>query len=64
MRTVIAGTINVHQVESELRADLSSVKSAIRELVNNKPFGQHSEQDINDYLDLKNQEELLTLQLQ
>jgi len=63
MRTVLVGTINVQEVEQSLVNELASVRESLHVLVNAKPFGEHSDQDLEDYVSLRNQEELLKLQL-
>lgn len=63
MNTVIVGTIDLFQVSNELRSELASVRASIKRLVDAKPFGEHTNQDLKDYVDLRNQEELLILQL-
>lgn len=63
MKTVVVGTIDLFQVSDELRNDLALVRKQIRTLVDSKPFGKHTDQDIRDYKDLRNQEESLILQL-
>ena len=63
MNTVIAGTIDLFQVSNELRQDLAQVRATIKQLVDSRPFGEHSDQDLNDYLDLRKQEESLIAQL-
>lgn len=59
----MVGTIDLFEVSNELRNDLAQVRSAIKALVDAKPFGEHSEQDLRDYVNLRNQEESLILQL-
>lgn len=63
MNTVIVGTIDLVEVEISLLNDLSNVRLAIKTLVNARPFGEHSDQDLLDYVDLRKQEELLICQL-
>lgn len=63
MNIVIVGTIDLFQVSNELRAELAQVRATIKTLVDNRPFGQHTSQDLKDYVNLRNQEELLILQL-
>ena len=63
MNIIIVGTIDLFQVSNELRAELASVRSTIKILVDNRPFGEHTAQDLKDYVNLRNQEELLILQL-
>ena len=61
MRTVIVWTIDLVQVQQDVANDLLLVQQCIKDLVNSKPFGEHSKQDLLDYVDLRNQEESLKL---
>jgi uncharacterized protein (UPF0264 family) len=59
MRVVAEGTIDLFQVQQNNAVDLSLVQQAIKDLVNARPFGEHTEQDLIDYVNLRHQEELL-----
>lgn len=63
MKIVLVGTINEFQIRQELEQELAQVKQCIIDLVNAKPFGEHSDQDLKDYLDLRQQEEQLKIDL-
>jgi hypothetical protein len=63
MNTVLVGTIDVQALEMELREELSMVRASLKQLVNSRPFGEHTKQDELDYVSLRNQEELLILEL-
>lgn len=59
MKTVLVGTIDVFQVQQDIANDLVLVQQAIKDLVNARPFGEHTEQDLLDYVNLRHQEEEL-----
>lgn len=59
MRVVLVGTIDVFQVQQDITNDLVLVQQAIKDLVNARPFGEHNEQDLLDYVNLRHQEEQL-----
>lgn len=43
---------------------LEEIRNSIKTLVNNRLFGEHTEEDLNVYVYLRTQEELLKLQIQ
>lgn len=59
MRTVLVGTIDVFQIQEDIASDLALVQQAIKNLVNARPFGEHTKQDLLDYVNLRHQEENL-----
>lgn len=59
MRVVTVGTIDLFQVQQDITNDLVLVQQCIKDLVNAKPFGEHTEQDLIDYVNLRHQEENL-----
>ena len=59
MKTVLVGTIDVFQIQEDIKSDLALVQQAIKDLVNARPFGEHTEQDLLDYVNLRHQEEEL-----
>jgi hypothetical protein len=63
MTTVIVGTLNVQSVENAIQQELAMVTNTIKQLVNARPFGMHTDQDIKDYMDLRRQQENLKLQI-
>jgi len=62
LRTII-GTVGLLEVSNSLRTDLAQVQSQIKNLVNSKPFAEHTRQDIADYVDMRNQESAIIDQL-